>query len=180
MGNAKKLAAFVLIGGIAMGSATSQTLVAYFSASGNTERLARTISQALGADIFEIEPAVPYTSADLNWNDRSSRSTVECNDPSSRPAIASSTDLSRYDTIVLAFPIWWYDAPKIIYTFVESCDLSGKRIVPVCTSGGSGLGRTVEHLSAAASPSAQWLRGTRFSSRASASEVRSFLDSVLN
>ena len=177
--NAKKLAAFFLIGGIVMGGATAQTLVAYFSATGSTERLAKTIAGALSADIFEIEPAVPYTSTDLNWRDRSTRATVECNDPASRPAIAKLPDLSRYDTVVLAFPIWWYDAPKVIYTFVESCDLSGKRIVPVCTSGGSGLGRTVEHLSAIASPQAQWLSGTRFNASASASEVRRFFDSAL-
>ena len=179
MFNAKKLAAFFLIGGIVMGAATADTLVAYFSATGTTARLARTIASALSADLFEIEPAVPYTSTDLNWRDRSTRATVECNDPASRPAIAKTTDISRYDTVVIAFPIWWYDAPKIIYTFVESYDLSGKRIVPVCTSGGSGLGRTVEHLSAIASPSARWISGTRFNANASASEVKSFFDGAL-
>ena len=176
--NAKKLAAFFLVGGIVMGAATADTLVAYFSATGSTARLAKTIAGALAADIFEIEPAVPYTSTDLNWRDRSTRATVECNDPASRPAIAKTTDLSRYDTVVIAFPIWWYDAPKIIYTFVETSDLSGKRIVPVCTSGGSGLGRTVENLSRLA-PQAEWLRGTRFNASASASEVKRFFDGVL-
>ncbi len=180
MKNAKKICALFLIGGIAMASATAQTLVAYFSATGNTERLARTIAEALGADLFKIEPSVPYTSADLNWRDNSSRSTVEGHDSASRPAIARLPDVSRYNTIVLAFPIWWYGPPKILYTFAERVNLSGKRIVPVCTSGSSGIGNSARQLAAVSSPSAEWLSGTRFNSSASASEVRRFFDSVLN
>ena len=178
MFSAKKLAAFFLIGGIAISGAMAKTLVAYFSASGNTERLAQTIAQVLEADLFEIESAVPYTDADFSWSDSSCRSAVEARDSASRPAIAKTTNLSRYDTVVIAFPILWHDAPKIVYTFIESYDLTGEKIVPVCTSGGSGLGNIAENLSSLA-PQAQWLPGTRFSARASEFEVKRFFNEVL-
>lgn len=111
-------------------------LVAYFSASGRTARLAQTIAQAAQADLYEIRPAQPYTSADLNWHDAHSRSSVEMKDPACRPAIAGDLpDLSRYDTILVGFPIWWYQAPRIVETFVASCDFSGKTVIPFATSG---------------------------------------------
>jgi flavodoxin len=119
----------------------SKTLVAYFSASGTTARVGRRLAEVLEADIFEIAPVQPYSSADLNWNDKRSRSTIEMNDASCRPAIASTVDgMDAYDTVFVGFPVWWYVEPRIIDTFLESYDFAGKTIVPFATSGGSGLG----------------------------------------
>lgn len=121
----------------------SKKLVAYFSASGVTARVAEALAKASGADIYEIKPEIPYTEADLNWTDKKSRSSVEMNDPNSRPAIADKlSDMEQYDVIFVGFPIWWYVAPTIINTFLESYDLTGKIIVPFATSGGSGMGKT--------------------------------------
>ena len=121
----------------------SKTLVAYFSASGVTEKAAQNLAKAAGADLYQIRPAVPYTGADLNWMDKKSRSSVEMNDKSSRPAIADKdAHIEQYDTIFLGFPIWWYVAPTIINTFLESYDWTGKKIVLFATSGGSGLGKS--------------------------------------
>lgn len=126
---------------------SKKILVAYFSASGVTAKAAWKLAEAAGADLFEIRPEVPYTSADLNWMDKKSRSSVEMNDPSSRPAIAERLpDMEKYDVIFVGFPIWWYVAPTIINTFLESYDFSGKTIIPFATSGGSGLGRTNDKL----------------------------------
>ena len=118
------------------------SLVAYFSASGTTARVAETLASAASADLFEIAPANPYTAADLDWTDRSSRSTKEMNDEASRPAMkVDAPSLDGYDTIFVGFPIWWYVEPRIIDTFLESADFAGKTIVPFATSGGSGLGK---------------------------------------
>lgn len=137
----------------------SNKLVAYFSASGVTKAAAERLAKAIGADIFEIKPQVPYTRADLNWTNKSSRSSIECSDTDSRPEIAERlSNISGYDTIYIGFPIWWYVAPKIIDTFVESYDFSGKTIIPFATSGGSGMGRTVEVLKSLC-PSANWKGG---------------------
>ncbi len=126
---------------------SKKILVAYFSASGVTAKAAWKLAEAAGADLFEIRPEVPYTSADLNWMDKKSRSSVEMNAPSSRPAIAERLpDMEKYDVIFVGFPIWWYVAPTIINTFLESYDFSGKTIIPFATSGGSGLGRTNDKL----------------------------------
>ena len=125
----------------------SKILIAYFSASGVTARTAKEMAKAAGADLYEICPAEPYTAADLNWMDQKSRSTLEMNDPACRPAIAApAADLDQYDTVFVGFPIWWYVAPRIINTFVESYDFTGKTLVPFATSGGSGMGRTVDEL----------------------------------
>ena len=125
----------------------SKKLVVYFSASGVTAKVAETLAEAIGADIFEIEPKVPYTEADLNWMDKKARSTIEMSDPASRPEIAVKRDnMKDYDTIFVGFPIWWYVAPMIINTFLESYDLTGKTIIPFATSGGSGMGKTNEKL----------------------------------
>ena len=125
----------------------SKKLVAYFSASGVTAKVAETLAEAIGADIFEIEPKVPYTEADLNWMDKKARSTIEMSDPASRPEIAVKRDnMKDYGTIFVGFPIWWYVAPTIINTFLESYDMTGKTIVPFATSGGSGMGKTNEKL----------------------------------
>lgn len=134
-------------------------LVAYFSASGVTKNAAEHLAKAAGADLFEIKPAVPYTSADLDWTNKKSRSSVEMSDSASRPEIAEQlSGMEDYDTIFIGFPIWWYVAPTIISTFVENYDFSGKTIIPFATSGGSGMGKTVEVLSALC-PSANWQKG---------------------
>ena len=126
-------------------------LVAYFSASGNTASLANKLAAAAGADICEIRPAVPYTKDDLNWMNKQSRSSVEMSDKSSRPAIAdTAVDIAKYDTVYIGFPVWWYIAPTIINTFLESADFSGKKIILFATSGGSGFGKTVENLKTSA------------------------------
>ena len=122
-------------------------LVAYFSASGVTKSTAETLAKEIGADLFEIEPKEAYTKADLDWTNSSSRSTVEMKNKSFRPEMVKKTlDLSKYDTIFVGFPIWWYVAPTIINTFGESYNFSGKTIVPFDTSGGSGMGKTTEEL----------------------------------
>ena len=125
----------------------SKKLVAYFSAGGNTAALAKKLAAAASADLFEIEPAVRYTAQDLDWMNKQSRSSVEMSDYSSRPAIAGTkSDLAEYDTVYVGFPIWWYIAPTIINTFLESGDFSGKRIILFATSGGSGFGKAADNL----------------------------------
>ncbi len=125
----------------------SKKLVAYFSASGVTAKVARTLAEAVGADLFEIAPKEPYTKADLNWMDANARSTVEMKDPGSRPELAAGLpDAAAYDTIYVGFPIWWYVAPTIVNTFLESLDLSGKTVVPFATSGGSAMPPAERHL----------------------------------
>ena len=122
-------------------------LVAYFSAGGETAKLAKTIAGVVDGDLFEIVPEVPYTAADLDWMDKGSRSTAEMNDDNSRPAIASKlADMAQYDTVFVGFPIWWYQAPRIIETFLESYDFAGKTVIPFATSGGSGMGKTNQEL----------------------------------
>jgi hypothetical protein len=137
----------------------SKKLVAYFSASGVTKAAAERLAKAAKADLFEIKPAVPYTQADLDWTNKKSRSSVEMNNPNSRPEIAEKvSNMGDYDTVLIGFPIWWYVAPTIINTFVESYDFSGKTIVPFATSGGSGMGRTVDVLKPLC-PAADWKKG---------------------
>ena len=137
----------------------SKSLVAYFSASGVTKKAAEMLAKVTNSDLFEIKPTVPYTKADLDWTNKQSRSSVEMQDKRSRPEIAEKlADADKYDTIFLGFPIWWYVAPTIINTFVESCDLSGKTIIPFATSGGSGMGKTVDELKPSC-PNAIWKSG---------------------
>ena len=137
----------------------SKKLVAYFSASGVTKKVAERLAKAAGADMFEIVPVVPYTHADLNWMDKKSRSTVEMKDLKARPEIAAVPEnMGEHDTVFLGFPIWWYVAPRIIDTFVERCDLSGKTVIPFATSGGSGMGKTLSVLQPLC-PDAQWKEG---------------------
>lgn len=152
-----------------------KTLVAYFSASGVTKKLAELIAAELNADIFEIAPATPYTKADLNWMNKNSRSSVEMRDPSSRPAIAAKCEnISDYDTVFVGFPIWWYIAPTIINTFLEAHDMSGKKIITFATSGGSGMGRTADSLKPSLPGSAALYEG-RVLNRASAGSVASWI-----
>ncbi len=134
-----------------------KSLVAYFSCSGVTKSVAEALAGTLNADLFEIKAKIPYTEADLDWEDKNSRSTLEMNDPSSRPEIAAKVEnMKEYEIIYLGFPIWWYVAPTIINTFVESYDLSGKTIIPFCTSGGSEPGKTVEVLQALCLEGVTW------------------------
>lgn len=153
-------------------------LVAYFSASGVTAKAAWKLSEAAGADLYEIKPEVPYTCADLNWTDKKSRSSLEMNDPSSRPAIAEKLpDMGKYDVIFVGFPIWWYVAPTIINTFLESYDFSGKIIIPFATSGGSGMGRTNENLKLSC-PGATLLPGKTLNGRLSEADLKTWLKSL--
>ena len=156
---------------------SSKTLVAYFSATGTTARAARRLAEAVGADLYEIRPAVPYTRADLNWSDSKSRSTLEAHDAACRPAIAGEpVDLSGYGTVFVGFPIWWYTAPRIIQSFLESHDFAGKRVVPFATSGGSGMGSTNKTL-APSCKGAKLLEGKVFKLSASADALRTWAES---
>ena len=154
----------------------SRKLVAYFSASGVTATVAQTLADAIGADIFEIAPKIPYTKADLNWMDKNARSTIEMNDPASRPEIESKRDnMDNYDTIFVGFPIWWYVAPTIINTFLESYDLTGKTIIPFATSGGSSMGKTNEKLTPSCK-GAKLLEGRVLNSNASIKELTEWFE----
>ncbi len=153
-------------------------LVAYFSCSGTTEAAARELAAETGADLYEIKPAKPYSRADLDWNDRSSRSSVEMRDPSSRPAIAGDIpDMGQYEQVFIGFPVWWYIAPTIINTFLESCDLSGKTVIPFATSGGSGIGNCEKNLRAAY-PEIGWKSGKLLNGRISKSMLDQWLGGV--
>ena len=134
-------------------------LVAYFSASGVTARVAKEIAAATGAELHEIRPAQPYTRADLDWTNKNSRSSVEMNDPACRPALAEAApDMGKYDAVFLGFPIWWYVEPRIVDTFLDGCDLTGKTLIPFATSGGSGVEGAARNL-AKAYPQARWKGG---------------------
>ena len=153
-------------------------LVAYFSASGETAKLAKTIAGVVDGDLFEIAPEVPYTAADLDWMDKGSRSTAEMNDDNSRPVIAGKVaDMAQYDTVFVGFPIWWYQAPRIIETFLESYDFSGKTVIPFATSGGSGMGKTDSILKAVC-PAATWLPGKRLPSNESTAAVQKWVNTL--
>ena len=155
------------------------SLVAYFSASGTTARVAGKVAQATGGELYAITPAESYTSADLDWNDKRSRSSVEMNDPSSRPAVAGRVgNMDAYDVVFVGFPIWWYVAPTIVSTFLEAYDFSGKIVVPFATSGGSGLGGTESILHERCSPATTWKPGKRLSSHASEAEVGRWVESL--
>ncbi len=134
-------------------------LVAYFSATGTTKHAAERLAKIVGADLFEIRPALPYTSADLNWNNPHSRSSLEMKTPEARPEIAQTLEnMADYDTVYVGFPIWWYVAPRIIERFLESYDFTGKTVIPFATSGGSGMGKTVPELKKVC-PAADWHEG---------------------
>lgn len=159
-------------------SNTVKVLVAYFSATNTTEGVAQTIADSLGADLYEITPEQPYTAADLDYHDDKSRSTIEMNDPNSRPAISGSVEnMEQYDIVFIGYPIWWGEAPRILSTFVESYSFSGKTIVPFCTSGGSGVGSSSSNLERLTS-GATWLSGTRLSGGASHSSVVEWINGL--
>ena len=157
----------------------SKVLVAYFSASGVTAKAAKEIAEVTQGDLFEIQPETPYTKADLNWMDKQSRSTIEMQNPDSRPAIANKVyNMEEYDTIFVGFPIWWYVAPTIINTFLEDYDLSNKTIIPFATSGGSGMGKTNEKLSVSC-PGAKLLEG-KVLNRMSKQAIKDWIDQLNN
>ena len=154
----------------------AKKLVAYFSASGVTAKLAKNLSQAIGADLFEIQPEQPYTTADLDWTNKNSRSTREMTDKTFRPAITGKVEnMEQYETIYLGFPIWWYVAPTIINTFLESYDLAGKTVVPFATSGGSGMGRTNTELEQSCK-GARLKEGKRFNINVKEAELKTWAD----
>lgn len=159
-------------------STGGKVLVAYFSATGHTKTIAEYLQTALDADRYEIVPQEPYTADDLDYNTDGCRANREQNDDSARPAISGSVDnMDGYDVVFVGYPIWWGQAPKIVYTFLESYDLSGKTIVPFCTSGGSGIDGSLGGLQALA-PDADWLTGQRFSASASAADVQNWVDNL--
>jgi flavodoxin len=156
----------------------SKTLVAYFSASGTTGRVAKDLADAAGADLFEIAPEQPYTRVDLNWQDKSSRTTFEMNDESCRPAIAKTVaNMADYDTVFVGFPVWWYVEPRIIDTFLEAYDFAGKTVVPFATSGGSGLGQAPKRMQSLV-PDAKMLPGRLLNGRPSKSELANWANSL--
>ena len=157
----------------------SKKLVAYFSASGVTAKVADMLADAVGADIYEIRPEVPYTKADLNWMDKKSRSTIEMNDKTSRPALADKdANVEQYDTIFLGFPIWWYKAPTIINTFLESYDFTGKRIILFATSGGGKFGKTVEELKVSVSASCEIIEGKLLNGKQTIPAIRNWTEAL--
>ena len=157
----------------------SKTLVAYFSASGVTEKVAEMIAEVSGSDLYEIAPKVPYTTADLNWMNKNSRSSVEMADKSIRPEMAEGdAAIENYDTVVIGFPIWWYVAPTIINTFLEQYDLAGKKVVTLATSGGSGMGNTNKELKNSC-PGADLREGKRFAASVSETALKEWAESVV-
>ena len=157
---------------------SKKMLVAYFSASGVTAKAAKRLAEAAEADVYEIKPENPYTRADLDWNDKKSRSTVEMNDRTSRPAISGKVaDMNSYEIVFVGFPIWWYLAPTIINTFLESYDFARKTIVPFATSGGSGMGETNTRL-APSCPGAVWLTGKMLNGIQSQDDLKAWIESL--
>ena len=157
---------------------TSHILVVYFSATGTTRGVAEKLAEGLSADLYEIVPEEPYTDADLNWNDSSSRTSIETEDLACRPAIAGELpDLTPWDTILIGYPIWWGDVPRIVSNFVENVDLTDKNLAVFFTSGGSGLGSSMKHLEEQAG-AGTWLEGKRFSSRTTVEELTEWATSL--
>jgi len=156
----------------------NKTIVAYFSATGTTAKVAGKLAQTLGADIYEIKPKVPYTRPDLNWMDNNSRSSVEMNNKSLRPEIITGdVDVSGYDTVCLGFPIWWYVAPTLINTFLEAYDFSGKKVILFATSGGSDFGNTLQELQPS-SPHAQFSQSKVLRGLVTDSKIQALADSI--
>jgi len=157
----------------------SKKLVAYFSASGVTAKVAEELSEAIGANLYAIEPEVPYTREDLNWQNKASRSSLEMNDKASRPAIADKdADIQNYDVVFVGFPIWWYVAPTIINNFFQAYDSSGKKIVLFATTGGSGFGKTVEGLKPSVSATAEIIEGKILNGQQTYEGLTAWVDSL--
>ncbi len=156
-----------------------KTLVAYFSASGVTKAVAERIAEVSNSDVYEIKSEIPYTQADLDWRDKTSRSSFEMQNPSSRPAITDKVNnIKQYDRIFIGFPIWWYVAPTIINTFLESYDFSGKTIILFATSGGSGFGKTAEKLTDSVSTDTKIIEGKLFNGSLSNQDIKEWIDSI--
>ena len=154
----------------------SKTLVAYFSASGVTARVAKEVADAASADLYEIRPAQPYSPGDLDWMDKKSRSTLEMNDPACRPAIEGQVNgMEQYDTILIGFPIWWYVEPRIVDTFLDSYDFSGKTLIPFATSGGSGISKAQKSLQEHC-PAANWKQGQLLNGSSAAGWAKNILN----
>ena len=157
----------------------SKKLVAYFSASGVTAKVAEKLAEAVGAQIYEIRPEDPYTNADLDWKNKKSRSSVEMDDKSCRPQMADqSADVAEAEVVYIGFPVWWYREPSIIDTFLEAYDFSGKKIVPFCTSGSSGIGDTAKRMQEIVRNGVV-LEGKRFLSNVSVNELKMWADSLV-
>ena len=156
----------------------SRILVIFFSPEKTVCSAAIAAANALGSEIFEIKPAEPYTAEDLNYHDRQSRTSIEMNDPASRPEIEELPVLDRFDTILLGYPIWWGQAPRILCTFVESVDLSGKTVIPFCTSGSSGAGSSAVNLQKLGSETAVWLEAKRFNNGSTKEDVYAWVESL--
>ena len=157
---------------------SKKMLVAYFSCSGVTKKVSAALADSVGADLYEIAPREPYSAADLNWMDQKSRSTLEMNDPKARPAIAAAVpNMAEYDVVFVGFPIWWYVAPTIINTFLESYDFSGKTIIPFATSGGSGMGKTNEKLGPSC-PGATLLQGKLLNGNLSEDSLKNWVKNL--
>ena len=156
-----------------------KSLVAYFSASGVTKGMAQKLAEVTGSEIYEIQPAVPYTSADLDWLDRNSRTTLEMRDKNSRPEIKDiDAKIENYDVIFLGFPIWWYIAQTIINTFLEKYDFSNKKIVLFATSGGSGFGEAVKHLKPSVADSCEIIECRLLSRGTSSEDIKNWVESL--
>jgi len=161
------------------GEENGRVLVAYFSATGTTKTLAEYAADAMGADLYEIVPREPYTDDDLNYSDRNTRATAEQNDKNVRPAISGSVEnMEQYEIVFLAFPIWWGEEPRIMDTFVESYDFSGKTVVPFCTSGGSGIGSSGRNMQGLSTGDAIWLDGERLSSSSSREDIVDWINGL--
>lgn len=159
-------------------SSGKDTIVVYFSATGTTKGVAERIANVTNADLYEIIPAEPYSDADLDWNDKNSRTTIEMNDPNARPAIADNTiSFDGYSTVYIGYPIWWGDAPRIMSTFVEAHDFGGLTVIPFCTSGGSGIGRSGSNLASQAD-SGNWLDGKRLEAGSSEDEISTWINGL--
>lgn len=157
---------------------SKDTAVVYFSATGTTKGVAEKIAAAEDADIFELIPAEPYSADDLDWNDKNSRTTLEMNDPDVRPAIGNDNiELDGYSTMYIGYPIWWGDAPRIMSTFVEAHDFDGITVIPFCTSGGSGIGKSGDNLASQAG-SGNWLKGNRLNANVSEDEIQNWIDGL--
>lgn len=157
----------------------SNILVAYFSASGTTEKVAQKLASQIHADLFKIQPKQTYTRADLNWNDSHSRSTLEMKDPNSRPEILNKVEkMEQYNTVFVGFPIWWYREPSIIDTFIESYDLTNKTIIPFATSGGSGMGKSSTYIQELA-PKSKVTQGKRLSFSITDEELNTWASSMI-
>ena len=173
----RKLILLILVSILLCSAARAETLVVWFSCTGNTEALAHTAAEALNADLWQIIPKKPYSDEDMNYHDSSCRANREQADPACRPASLGAVDVTPYDSIVLAYPIWWGEEPRIVDTWIESVDLAGKRMAAICTSGGSGIQTSYAHLQEKA-PDALWLGAERFSANTTPAELSKWCASI--